>query len=57
MSVPMLSGGQKAFASAGSSHSLSTPLARFACRIRFSICASCTLCASIMTPRGEYMTL
>ena len=42
MSVPMLSGGQKAFASSGDSHSLSTPLARFACRIRFSICASCT---------------
>src|SRR5262249_32841270 len=30
---------------------------RLACTWRFATCMSWTVCASIMTPRGEYMTL
>jgi hypothetical protein len=53
----MLSGGQKALASSGVSHSLSMPFSRLEWTWRLKTCTSWTLWASIMTPRGEYMTL
>ena len=53
----MFSGGQNALACSGSSHSLSTPLQRLACTWRLKTWMSCTVCASIITPRGENMTL
>ena len=51
------SGGQKALACAGVSHSLSTPFSRLAWTWRCALCTSWTLCASIITPRGLNMTL
>ena len=53
----MLSGGQNSLACSGSSHSLSTPLQRLAWMCRLETWMSCTVCASIITPRGENMTL
>jgi hypothetical protein len=41
----------------GDSHSLSTPARRLAWTWRLPTWTSWVLCASIMTPRGEYMTL
>jgi hypothetical protein len=55
--LEVLSGGQNSFACSGDSHSLSMPFRRLAWTWRFSTWMSCTLWASIMTPRAEYMTL
>ena len=49
----MFSGGQNALACSGVSHSLSMPFSRLAWTWRLNTCTSCTLCASIITPRGE----
>ena len=49
--------GQNAFACSGVSHSLSMPARRLAWTWRLNTCTSWMLWASIMQPRGLYITL